>query len=165
MKKTPSSGKSLISTDSIFVVCKGKGVGQGWALINFFCLSGGRLFEMGAHSRLGAYLNKYGIYVPVLYLPTFSGFSPCHHQGFQKCPATSADFRRLSEDFRTLPKMFRRRLSTSEVILETTILACFNFVRTQKSTPSKSSFNAFLDWIFIIYHFLRNALSGFVSQA
>ena len=88
MKKIPSSGKSLISTDSIFVGCEGKGVGwgwaliRGWALINFFCLSGGRLFEMGAHSRLGAYSNKYGIYVPVLYLPTFSGFSPCHHQGF-----------------------------------------------------------------------------------
>ena len=35
--------------------------GRGWALINFFCLLDGRLFEVGANSRLGAFLNKYGI--------------------------------------------------------------------------------------------------------
>ena len=33
---------------------------RGWALINFFCLQDGRLFEVGANSRLGAYSNKYG---------------------------------------------------------------------------------------------------------
>ena len=33
-----------------------------WALINFFCLEDGRLFEVGANSRLGAYSNKYGIF-------------------------------------------------------------------------------------------------------
>ena len=33
---------------------------SGWALINFFGLKDGRLFEVGANSRLGAYLNKYG---------------------------------------------------------------------------------------------------------
>ena len=32
-----------------------------WALINFFCLYDGRLFEVGANSRLGAYSNEYGI--------------------------------------------------------------------------------------------------------
>ena len=32
-----------------------------WALINFFCLKDGCLFEVGANSRLGAYSNKYGI--------------------------------------------------------------------------------------------------------
>ena len=32
---------------------------MGWALINFFCLLDGRLFEVGANSRLGAYSNKY----------------------------------------------------------------------------------------------------------
>ena len=54
LKKTPSSGKSLISTYSLF---------GGWS-------GGGRLFEfewrwegsgVGANSRLGAYSNKYGI--------------------------------------------------------------------------------------------------------
>ena len=35
---------------------------RGWALINFFCLWDGRLFEVGANSRLGAYSNKYGKY-------------------------------------------------------------------------------------------------------
>ena len=35
---------------------------RGWALINFFCLEDGRLFEVGANSRLGAYSNKYGIF-------------------------------------------------------------------------------------------------------
>ena len=34
---------------------------RGWALITFFCLSDGRLVEVGAHSRLGAYSNKHGI--------------------------------------------------------------------------------------------------------
>ena len=33
---------------------------RGWALINFLCLKDGRLFEVGANSRLGAYSNKYG---------------------------------------------------------------------------------------------------------
>ena len=33
---------------------------RGWALINFFCLQDGRLFEVSANSRLGAYSNKYG---------------------------------------------------------------------------------------------------------
>ena len=34
---------------------------RGWALVNFFCLQDGRLLEVGANSRLGAYSNKYGI--------------------------------------------------------------------------------------------------------
>ena len=33
---------------------------RSWALIQFFCLRDGRLFEVGANSRLGAYSNKYG---------------------------------------------------------------------------------------------------------
>ena len=64
MKKNPSSGKSLISTYSIFGGWGGGGrykfefeweweeSGVGW---------GGRLFEVGANSRLGTYSNKYGI--------------------------------------------------------------------------------------------------------
>ena len=43
---------------------EGGGVGwaliRGWALINFFSLWDGRLIEVGANSRLGAYSNKYG---------------------------------------------------------------------------------------------------------
>ena len=38
----------------------GRVVGWGWALIKFFCLQDGRLFEVGANLRLGAYSNKYG---------------------------------------------------------------------------------------------------------
>ena len=33
---------------------------RGWAFINFFYLSDGRLFEVGANLRLGVYSNKYG---------------------------------------------------------------------------------------------------------
>ena len=33
---------------------------RGWALIKFFWLKDGRLFEVGANLRLGAYSNKYG---------------------------------------------------------------------------------------------------------
>ena len=31
---------------------------RGWALINFFCFQDGRLLEVGANSRLGAYSNN-----------------------------------------------------------------------------------------------------------
>ena len=34
---------------------------RGWALINFFCLWDGRLFEVGANSTWGAYSNKYDL--------------------------------------------------------------------------------------------------------
>ena len=34
---------------------------RGWALIKFFCLQDGRLFEVGANLRLGAYSNKCGM--------------------------------------------------------------------------------------------------------
>ena len=48
----------------IGVIVGGSGVGwaliRGWALINFFCLKHGRLVEVGANSRLGAYSNKCG---------------------------------------------------------------------------------------------------------
>ena len=37
---------------------------RGWALIIFFYLQDGRLFEVGANSRLGAYSNKYGTQNP-----------------------------------------------------------------------------------------------------
>ena len=39
---------------------RGRELEWGWALIKFFCLQDGRLFEVGANSRLGAYSNKYG---------------------------------------------------------------------------------------------------------
>ena len=80
LKKTPSSEKSLVSTCSSFGGGRGKGVGayvrfsgsgrvvgwgwaliRGWALLKFFYLQDGRLFEVGANSRLGAYSNKYGM--------------------------------------------------------------------------------------------------------
>ena len=36
---------------------------RGRALIQFFCLQDGRLFEVGANSRLAAYSNRYGTYI------------------------------------------------------------------------------------------------------
>ena len=45
---------------------RGREVGWGWALIRdwalikFFCLQDGHLFEVGTNSRLGTYSNKYG---------------------------------------------------------------------------------------------------------
>ena len=33
---------------------------RGWALIDFFCLWDGRLFEVGANSKLAVNSNKYG---------------------------------------------------------------------------------------------------------
>ena len=55
----------LLSLIGVFEV--GSGVGwaliRGWALIKCFCLQDGRLSEVGANSRLGAYSNKYGIWL------------------------------------------------------------------------------------------------------
>ena len=57
---------SLISaySISISILLSLKWVGwaliRGWAPINFFSLWDGRLIEVGANSRLGAYSNKYG---------------------------------------------------------------------------------------------------------
>ena len=102
--------------------------------------------------------------IPANFSWVFTLTSPGFLETFRLLPQISDDFPKTSKRCRKCPQMFRRRLSTSEVILETTILACFNFVRTQQSTPSKWSFNAFLDWIFTIYHVLKNTLSGFVSQ-
>ena len=38
---------------------------RGWSLIKFFCLQDGRLFEVGANSRLGAYSNKYSMHLSI----------------------------------------------------------------------------------------------------
>ena len=60
LKKTPSWGKSQISTYSFFWVV----AGREWALIWVWVGVGGRWggVGVGANSRLGAYLNKYGIW-------------------------------------------------------------------------------------------------------
>ena len=44
---------------------RGGALMRGWAFVNFFCLWDGRLFEVGANSRLGAYSNNYGKYIPL----------------------------------------------------------------------------------------------------
>ena len=49
LKKTPSLGKFLISTYSIFGGWEGNGGGH--------LFKAGRLFKVGANSRLGAYSN------------------------------------------------------------------------------------------------------------
>lgn len=54
LKKTPSLGKSVIRTYSIFLGGVGRlEVQEGWGW-------GKHLFEVGANSGLGAYSNKYG---------------------------------------------------------------------------------------------------------
>ena len=56
-----SEGNSLFGVVSHEYLFHFLEVGCWWALINFFCLYDGRLFEGGANSRLGAYSNKYDI--------------------------------------------------------------------------------------------------------
>ena len=78
------------------------------------------------------------IYIPILYLPTFSesnvwGFTllwPGFLETFRRLPKIS-DFPKTSEVCRKCPQMFRRRLSTSKATEKMTIVACFDFVRTQ----------------------------------
>ena len=66
LKKTPSSGKSLISTCSFFGGWERKWGGVGVsALLSLTgnrreLVGGGRLFEVGAHARFGAYSIKDG---------------------------------------------------------------------------------------------------------
>ena len=87
LKKTLSWGSPLLLLIQFFgsgvgVVAylsfRGRGVGwaliRGWALINFSCLKDGRLFEVGANSRLGAYSNKYGSSLLRLGLDFFGPF-------------------------------------------------------------------------------------------
>ena len=56
-------GSYLSLSGSGRVVGWGWALIRGWALIKFFCLQNGRLFEVGANSRLGAYSNKYGMLI------------------------------------------------------------------------------------------------------
>ena len=68
MKKTSSSGKSLISTYSISIsislslksISEFSGAASSMSDIGEWG-GGGRLFEVGANLRLGAYSNKYGL--------------------------------------------------------------------------------------------------------
>ena len=73
LKKTPSSRKFL-STYSFLGGGRGRGCvlvvgaylslgerGREWALINFFRLKDGPLFEVSTNARMGAYSNKHGI--------------------------------------------------------------------------------------------------------
>ena len=94
--------------------------------------------------------------IPANFFCVFTLSWPGFRETFRLLPQISVDFAKTSERCRQSPqKKFLRRLSTPKVMLKTAILTCFNFVRTQKRTPPKSSFNAFLSWIFIIYHVLK----------
>ena len=83
-------------------------------------------------------------------------FSPFHDRDFRKRPGYFRIFRRISENFQTLPKfkctqMFRKTLEHFRSYLKTANLACFHCVRTKKRTQS--------------HHVFKNNLSEFVSQA
>ena len=58
------------------------GRSRGWALINFFCLWDGRLFEVGTNSRLGAYSNKYGTFSEVFVIVVSCCPNTGHSSGF-----------------------------------------------------------------------------------
>ena len=63
---------------------------------------------------------------------------PGFPETFRLLPQISVDIAKTSERCRQCPqKKFRRRLRSPKVILKTTILTCFNFVRTQKKDTIK----------------------------
>ena len=78
------------------------------------------------------------IYVPILYLPTFSesnawGFTLLW-LGFPETswrPPKISDFPKTSELCRKCTQMFRRHLSTSKATQKMKTVVCFDFVRTQ----------------------------------
>ena len=94
------------------------------------------------------FLGHLTIYVSMLYLPTVSesnawDFRLVMTEISVNVPATSEDFRRISEDFRTLPKikcpqMFPKTFEQFRSYLkdDTFSLLWYDFVRIQKRTQS-----------------------------
>ena len=92
------------------------------------------------------FLGLLTIYVPILYLPTFPesnawDFRLVMTEISVNVPATSEDFRRISEDFRTLPKikcpqMFPKTFEHFRNCLKDDIFSVlwYDFVRIQKRT-------------------------------
>ena len=119
------------------------------------------LLMRALEKQLPVFLDLLTIYVPILYLPTFCESNAWDFHLFMtgisgNDPAISEYFRRISEDFQTLPKfkctqMFRKTLEHFRSYLKTANLACFDCVRTKKRTQS--------------HHVFKNNLSEFVSQA
>ena len=78
------------------------------------------------------------IYIPILYLPNFSesnawDFHLVMTEISGNVPASSKDFRRISEDFRSLPKIKCPLTVPEDVwalskLLKTTLLACFGMI-------------------------------------
>ena len=78
------------------------------------------------------------IYIPILYLPNFSesnawDFHLVMTEISGNVPATSEDFRQISEDFRSLPKIKCPLTVPEDVwalskLLKTTLLACFGMI-------------------------------------
>ena len=79
--------------------------------------------------------------IPANFFWVFTLSSPGFLETFRLLPQISDDFPKTSERYRKCPQMFRRRLSTFKVILGTTTLACFNFVRTFRSYFKDDNFS------------------------
>ena len=94
------------------------------------------------------FLSLLTIYVPMLYLPAFSesnawDFHLVMTDISGNVPATSEDFRRITEDFRTLPKikcpqLFQKTFEHFRSYLKDDTFSALwhDFVRTQKRTQS-----------------------------
>ena len=97
-------------------------------------------------SELAVFLRLLTIYVSISYLPTFSksnawDFRLVMTEISVNVPATSEDFRRISEDFRTLPKikcpqMFPKTFEHFRSYLKDDNFSVlwYDFVRIQKRT-------------------------------
>ena len=103
------------------------------------------------------------IYIPILYLPTFSesnawDFHLAMTEISGNVPATSEGFRRISEDFRSLPKIKCPLTVPKDVwalskLLKTKLLACFDMISFEQKKGLK------------VIMCVKNNLSGFVNQA
>ena len=93
------------------------------------------------------FLGLLTIYVPILYLPTFSesnawDFHLVMNEISRNVPASSKDFRRISEDFRSLPKIKCPLTVPEDVwalskLLKTTLLACFDMISFEQKKGLK----------------------------
>ena len=85
----------------------------------------------GTYPRLAVRFILTNRHLPMFYESKAWDFHLASDRGFRKRPINFGRFMLTSEHCRKCSKMFGRPMNNSEAIWKTTILACFDFVRTQ----------------------------------
>ena len=89
------------------------------------------IFGYGTYPRLAVRFILTNQHLPMFCESKAWDFHLASDRGFRKRPINFGRFMLTSEHCRKCSKMFGRPMNNSEAIWKTTILACFDFVRTQ----------------------------------